>query len=151
MLVAQTCLGKHLAKLTAILQEGSSALLLDVGVGSLHWHVVGSLVGVGIGTVVVGVLTTQREVTFPHGIAQDELRGPEVIAAVGVALNGALCHSNRLNRLNRHHDLGGAARCLRVVEETIEVEVNTQLAHLTIIIGIEDMLMEVVLLADATL
>ena len=91
MLIAQTGLGIHLAELSAVLDEGCCRLLIDFRVGSLHGNGIGGIEVVGICAVVVGVLSAEREVAFQYGIGEDELRGPEVIAAVGIVLDGALC------------------------------------------------------------
>ena len=39
---------------------------------------------------VVTVLATDGEIAFPYGIAEDEFRGPEIIAADGVAFNASI-------------------------------------------------------------
>ena len=95
------------------------------------------------------LLSAEREVAFQYGIGEDELRGPEVIAAVGIVLDGAfcvlLCHSNRLNGRRR---LGGAAGRLGVIKKTVDIQVDAQLSYFTIIIGIEDVLLDALLLPD---
>ena len=58
VLVAQTGLGKHLAELPAVFDEGRCRLLVDLRVGSLHGYIVGSLECVGIRTMVITVLAT---------------------------------------------------------------------------------------------
>ena len=112
---------------------------------------------------VVGILTAHGEVTLQHGIGEDEFRCPEVVAAVGIALNGAGCwlffdkrngRAERLWHSNRLDGCGyfcGAARYLGIVEESVDIQVDTQLTHLTIIIGIKDVLLETLVLPDATL
>ena len=101
---------------------------------------------------IVGVLTTNREVTLPYRIGEDKLRSPEIVRTVGVALDDALClllcHSSRLSSRCL---LCGATWCLRLVEESIDVQVDAQLAHLTVVVGIEDVLAEVVVLPDIAL
>ena len=59
MLVAQTCLGKHLSELTAIFDESRCRLLVDFRVRSLYWYVVGSMKCVGIRAVVVAVFAAK--------------------------------------------------------------------------------------------
>ena len=39
---------------------------------------------------VVTVFATEGEITLPDGIAEDEFRGPEVIAADGVAFDASI-------------------------------------------------------------
>ena len=39
---------------------------------------------------VVTVLATEGEIAFPYGIAENEFRGPEVIAADGVAFDASI-------------------------------------------------------------
>ena len=96
---------------------------------------------------VVAIFTAEREVALHDGIAEDELRGPEVVAAHGVALDGAVDRASAC--LGGH--FAGAARRLGVVEETIDVEVDAQLACLAIVVGIEDVLRELVVLIDVAL
>ena len=55
------------------------------------------------------------------------------------------------NRLNSRCLFCGAAWRLRVVEESINVQVDAQLAHLTVVVGVEDVLTEVVVLPDIAL
>ena len=102
---------------------------------------------------VITVLAANGQVAFPNGVGEDELRCPEVVAAEGVASDGTDCSvGNAIGRQIRCgiSDLRRAARCLRIIEKTVDVEIDTQLAHLTIIIGIEDVLAETFILPDAT-
>ena len=39
---------------------------------------------------VVAVLAAHGEVTFQYRIAEDKLRGPEVVGVVGIVLDGAV-------------------------------------------------------------
>ena len=91
---------------------------------------------------VVAVLAANGEVSLQYGIAEDKLRGPEIVAAIGVALDGAILVIGRLR---------GAAWRLGIIEESVDIEVDTQLANLAVIIGIEDMLAEFLILPDAAL
>ena len=88
---------------------------------------------------VIAIFATQREISFPYRVGEDKFRGPEVVAADGVAGDGADCPvGNTLGRQIRCWigDFRGATRSLRVIEKAVDVEVDTQLSHLTIIIGL---------------
>ena len=146
VLVAQACLSKHLAELSAVFDEDRCRLLVNLCVGGFHGHIVGSLKSVGIRAVVVAVLTANREIAFQYGIAEDELRGPEIIGAVGIALDGTVNGSctDKCCLLRR------AAWRLGVVEETIDIQVDTQLSHLAVVIGVENVLLDTLVLPDIT-
>ena len=143
MLVAYTCLNEHLTELVPVVHEEGFRLLVDLCIGSRHGHSLRSIVGIGIRTMVVGIFTSYREVTLPQGIAQDKLRGPEVVAALGVAVD-ATRHCRTINVLGL---FDGLAWSLCTIKESVEVEVDAQLPQLTIIIGIEDMLLELLVLS----
>ena len=97
---------------------------------------------------VIAIFATQREIAFPYRIGEDKFCGPEVVAAVGVALDGTRgCSVSRCSGCL----LCGATRRLGVVEESVDIEVDTQLAHLAVIVGIEDVLAETLILPNATL
>ena len=100
---------------------------------------------------IVGVLTTHREVAFQNRIGEDEFRGPEIIRAVGVALDVALCLLLCSNRLNGRCLLCGTTWSLCLIEESVNIQVDTQLAQLAVVIGVEDVLAEVVVLPDMAL
>lgn len=96
---------------------------------------------------VIAIFATQREITFQYRIGEDEFRGPEVVAAVGAALKATL----RRAVCGILCCLCGTALCLGVVEETIHVEVNTQLSYLAVIVGIEYVLADSLVLPDTAL
>ena len=102
---------------------------------------------------VVGILATNGEVTLPDRIGEDKLRGPEIVRAVGVALDEArLCAGGRTTSHGSSRCLlCGAAWCLCLIEEPVNVQIDTQLAQFTIIIGVENVLAEVVVLPDMAL
>ena len=143
MLVAYTCLNEHLTELVPVVHEEGFRLLVDLCISSRHGHSLRSIVGIGIRTMVVGIFTSYREVTLPQGIAQDKLRGPEVVAALGVAVD-ATRHCRTINVLGL---FDGLAWSLCTIKESVEVEVDAQLPQFTIIIGIEDMLLELLVLS----
>ena len=146
MLIAQATLDEHLAKLPAVLNEDRCRFLIDLCVGGLDGHIVGSLESIGIRAMIVSVLAANGEVTLQYGITEDQFRGPEIIGAVGIALDNAVnggCADNR--RLLR-----SAAWRLGVIEKSINVQVDTQLSHLTIVIGVEDVLLDTLILPDVT-
>ncbi len=101
---------------------------------------------------IVRIFTTQREVAFQYGIAENEFRCPEVVGTCGVAFDGALggtvIHRTIQIVAHRCHRLVGAAFVVVVIEESVEIEINTQLPHLSIIIGVEDVLAEIINLLD---
>ena len=103
MLIAQTHLGEHLAKPSAILCEERGRFLVDLCVGSLHWNSIGGIEVVGIRTMIVTLLATEGEIALPYGIAKDEFRSPEVIAADGVAFDASV---DRTATCFRRHFLG---------------------------------------------
>ena len=142
MLVAQPHLCKHSAEWSAIFCKGRCRLLIDFRIGSLHGHVVCSHETVGIRAVIISVFATCREVSFPHRIAENEFRCPEVVAADSVAFYAALdCCATHYCGL-----LLGIARSFGVIKQTVNVQVDAQLSYLSIIIGIEDVLLELVFL-----
>ena len=96
---------------------------------------------------IIAIFSTQREITFPYRIGEDEFCGPEVVAAEGVALDGTRsCSVSRC----RGCLLRGTTRRLGVVKESVDIEVDTQIAHLAVIVGIEDVFAETLILPNAT-
>ena len=144
MLITQTNLSEDLSELPAVLDETCCRLLIDFRVGGLHGHIVGSLKCVGIRAVVVAVLAANGEVTLQHGIAEDEFRGPEVVGVVGIILDGAVNGGST----DKRSLLSRAAWRIGIVEESVDIQVDTQLSHLTVVIGVEDVLLDALVLPD---
>ena len=96
---------------------------------------------------VVAVLAADTEIAFPHRIAEYELRGPEIVAALGAVFNvvagtDVVGINGRLLR---------AVVLYSLVEKAVHVPVDAKIAHLAVVIGIEDVFAEVVVAADVAL
>ena len=74
---------------------------------------------------VVAVFAADAEIAFQHWIAEDELRGPEVVAALGAVFHVVAGADvvGIYGRLLRAVVLNG------LVEEAVHVQVDAHLAH----------------------
>ena len=90
MLVTQTNLSKQLSELMSVLDKGGFRLLVNLCIGSCYRHSLRGSKRVGIGAMIIAILTTNREVTLKQRIAEDKLRSPEVVTTLGIAIDSAL-------------------------------------------------------------
>ena len=122
MLVTQTNLSIQLSELMSVLDKGGFRLLVNLCIGSCYRHRLRGGKRVGIGTVVVAILATDREVTLEQWIAEDKLRSPEIVCALGIAVDSAL----RFLASRRCGKLDGIARGFGIVEKSVDIQIDTQ-------------------------
>ena len=125
MLVSQAHTGiTILLEVATILSKGCDIVLCNIGIGIGNYGLVNP---VGVVTIHKGHLGTSLQLTFPYRIRQHQLRGKKTAPGARFTQYKIILHLAPLNVL---------AVGIRTVPHEIEVEVDAQLAHLTIIIGV---------------